>query len=56
LPTTVLIATVLPSSTKTWDKTVVDRRRELAEAAYYNFFVAAIFSVPAIVTGLLGWQ
>ena len=32
------------------------RRHELAQAAYYNLCVAAIFSVPTIATGLLAWQ
>jgi uncharacterized membrane protein len=32
------------------------RRQELADVAYYNFLVAAIFSVPAVVTGLIAWQ
>jgi uncharacterized membrane protein len=31
-------------------------RHELAEVAYYNLFVAAIFSIPTIATGLLAWQ
>jgi uncharacterized membrane protein len=32
------------------------RRREFADAAYYNLLIAAIFTVPAIATGLLAWQ
>ncbi len=28
----------------------------LAEAAYYNFLVAAIATVPAVATGVLAWQ
>ena len=32
------------------------KRRSLAEAAYYNFLVAAIFTMPVIATGLLAWQ
>jgi uncharacterized membrane protein len=31
-------------------------RYELAEAAYYNLLVAALFSVPTILTGLVAWQ
>jgi uncharacterized membrane protein len=31
-------------------------RHELAEVAYYNLFVAAIFSVPTIATGFIAWQ
>lgn len=30
--------------------------RDLAVAAYYNFTVAALSVVPAIVTGVLAWQ
>jgi uncharacterized membrane protein len=32
------------------------RRYELAEAAYYNLSAAAIFSLPAVLTGLIAWQ
>jgi uncharacterized membrane protein len=32
------------------------RKRGLAEAAYYNLLGAAIFAVPAVVTGILAWQ
>jgi uncharacterized membrane protein len=32
------------------------RRRGLAEAAYFNFLVAAISTVPVLVTGILAWQ
>jgi len=32
------------------------QRYELAETAYYNLLVAALFSVPTIVTGLIAWQ
>ena len=32
------------------------RRRGLAEAAYYNFLVAAISTLPVLVTGVLAWQ
>jgi uncharacterized membrane protein len=32
------------------------RRRGLADAAYYNLFVAAISTLPAVATGLLAWQ
>ncbi len=31
-------------------------RRGLAEAAYFNFLVAAISTVPVLVTGVLAWQ
>jgi uncharacterized membrane protein len=32
------------------------KRSALAVAAYYNFTVAAIFTVPVVATGLLAWQ
>jgi len=32
------------------------KRSALATAAYYNFTVAAIFTVPVVATGLLAWQ
>ena len=32
------------------------RRRGLAEAAYFNFLVAAISTVPELATGILAWQ
>jgi uncharacterized membrane protein len=32
------------------------KRSALASAAYYNFIVAAISTVPVIATGLLAWQ
>jgi uncharacterized membrane protein len=32
------------------------KRSALATAAYYNFTVAAIFTVPVIATGLLAWK
>jgi uncharacterized membrane protein len=32
------------------------KRSALATAAYYNFIVAAISTVPVITTGLLAWQ
>jgi len=32
------------------------RRYELAAVAYYNLSVAAIFSLPAVLTGLIAWQ
>ena len=28
----------------------------LAAAAYYNLFVAAIATIPVVITGVLGWQ
>jgi uncharacterized membrane protein len=32
------------------------KKRGLAEAAYYNLLGAAVFAVPAVVTGILAWQ
>jgi uncharacterized membrane protein len=32
------------------------KRRGLAEAAYLNFLVAAISTLPVLATGLLAWQ
>jgi uncharacterized membrane protein len=32
------------------------KSRRLAAAAYYNLLAAAIFTVPAVITGLLAWQ
>src|SRR5207253_8551584 len=32
------------------------KRRGLADAAYYNLLVAAISTLPVLVTGLLAWQ
>ncbi len=32
------------------------RRRVLAAAAYCNFLVAALATVPTMITGLLAWQ
>jgi len=35
---------------------VLRRREEFALAAYYNFFAAAVFSLPAAITGIIAWQ
>jgi uncharacterized membrane protein len=32
------------------------RRRGLTEAAYFNFLVAAISTLPVLITGVLAWQ
>jgi uncharacterized membrane protein len=32
------------------------KRRGLVEAAYYNFLVAAISTVPTLATGILAWR
>src|SRR5271168_1993694 len=32
------------------------KRRSLADTAYYNVLVAAISTIPVLVTGILAWQ
>ena len=32
------------------------KRRDFAEAAYYNLLVAAISTLPVLATGILAWQ
>ena len=32
------------------------KRQSLAAAAYYNFLVAALSTIPVVVTGILAWQ
>jgi uncharacterized membrane protein len=32
------------------------KRRGVADAAYYNFLVAAISTIPVLITGILAWQ
>jgi uncharacterized membrane protein len=32
------------------------KRRNLADVAYYNLLVAAVFTVPVVITGILAWQ
>ena len=32
------------------------RQRLLAAAAYYNFFVAALTTIPVLITGILAWK
>jgi len=32
------------------------KRRGLAEAAYFNFLAAAIFTIPTLATGILAWR
>jgi uncharacterized membrane protein len=32
------------------------KRRGWADAAYYNFLVAAISTIPVVITGILAWQ
>ena len=50
-PIALYITAVLFDALAVWKKSVI-----LATAAYYNFTVAAITSVPAAATGLLAWQ
>lgn len=32
------------------------KHRALTEAAYYNFLVAAIATIPVVITGIVAWQ
>jgi uncharacterized membrane protein len=32
------------------------KQRLLAATAYYNFFAAALMTIPVLITGLLAWQ
>ena len=32
------------------------KQRSLAAAAYYNFFAAALTTIPVLITGILAWQ
>jgi uncharacterized membrane protein len=32
------------------------KQRLLAAAAYYNFFAAALTTIPVVITGILAWQ
>lgn len=50
-PIALFIAAVLLDLAAEWT-----RRRSLNEAAYYNFSLAAISAVPALLTGVLAWQ
>jgi len=50
-PIALFIAGVLFDFLAQWTK-----RQGLAAAAYCNFLVAAIATVPTIITGLLAWQ
>src|SRR5579863_1608975 len=50
-PIALFIAAVAFDLVGQWTK-----RRGLADAAYYNLLVAAISTVPVLVTGLLAWQ
>jgi uncharacterized membrane protein len=50
-PIALFIAAVAFDFAAQWTK-----RRGLADAAYYNLLVAAISTLPALVTGILAWQ
>jgi uncharacterized membrane protein len=50
-PIALLLAGVAFDAAAGWTK-----RQALAAAAYYNLAVAAAFSLPVVVTGLLAWQ
>lgn len=50
-PIALFIAAVAFDLTAQWTK-----RQGLADAAYYNLLLAAISTVPVVVTGLLAWQ
>jgi uncharacterized membrane protein len=50
-PIALLLVGVAFDAAAQWTK-----RQALAAAAYYNLAVAAAFSVPVVVTGLLAWQ
>jgi uncharacterized membrane protein len=50
-PIALFIAAVAFDLIALWTK-----RRELADAAYYNLFVAALSTVPVLATGILAWQ
>jgi uncharacterized membrane protein len=50
-PIALFITGVLFDSLAQWTK-----RRSFGEAAYYNLFVAAVSTLPVLVTGILAWQ
>jgi len=50
-PIALFIAAVAFDFLARWSK-----RRGLADAAYYNLLVAAISTIPVLVTGVLAWQ
>jgi len=50
-PIALFITAVAFDLTAQWTK-----RRGVADAAYYNFLMAAISTVPVLATGLLAWQ
>ncbi len=50
-PIALFIAAVAFDLAAQWTK-----RRSLADAVYYNLFVAAISTLPVLATGILAWQ
>lgn len=50
-PIALFIAAVLFDLIAFWTK-----RRAFADAAYYNLLVAALATIPTLVTGLIAWQ
>ena len=50
-PIALLIAGVAFDFLAEWRK-----QRLLAAAAYYNFFAAALTTIPVLITGILAWQ
>src|SRR5882672_382408 len=50
-PIALFIVGVVFDAAALWTK-----RRQLAEAAYYNLLVAAVFTIPVVATGILAWQ
>jgi uncharacterized membrane protein len=50
-PIALFISAVAFDAIAQWTK-----RRGLADAAYYNYLVAAISTIPVTATGVLAWQ
>jgi uncharacterized membrane protein len=50
-PIALFIVGVLFDFLANWTK-----HRVLTTAAYYNFFVAAITTIPVVITGIIAWQ
>jgi uncharacterized membrane protein len=50
-PIALLVAAVVFDFMTHWNK-----RRGLADAAYYNLLVAAVSTLPVLATGVLAWQ
>ena len=50
-PIALFVMGVVFDATADWTK-----NRTMAAAAYYNFFAAAISTIPVVVSGLFAWQ